>query len=861
MKFTRDNYRKVIEYISKSKYDSQLEFELKYHPLQKHHRLHKSQFERIISYFRNDDKYTTIPVSNTFDIIGSYLNSTYRHTYDSNNRLLKSLQIKNDHDIIDIPDYRMRFKMKRELPVQDELYRVEMYNKFHREKVRHTFHHSPLIYDFTEVTQWYDGGRKEQKFEIEIEYDPTSTHDIDAVARLLIEEYSVILKLLDDTDETLSISEYTSVIDTYKSFFKKQHVFMPKPVTLDRPSLWNIVHGPFEYSVTDKADGERYLCICPGTDRLYGMNDRFDVKPIPDIRVTSPITMILDGEFIRKPDKTLYAAFDAYVIDGTDIRHHNLKDRLHRIPNIIGDNFTVKEFYYFSNLSTLVNACRSSWTIDKPYHIDGLIFTPVDDPVPETNTWDKVFKWKPPDENTIDFQVKLDYIESRESLKFSKDNTSICRKATLFSVETPWIANGHITTLSLLSTNIKPPKHSDPPVLVEFPPSPTTYLQCGKLNGKMVPTCQDGDEIQDDYIVEFAYHIDQWIPKRIRYDKIERQRRTHALTANRLHPTAMSVWNSIQYPITIDHLTKISKFNHDINTDSSSYYVQKNSKSIYMDMRKHHNMIKYTLLERAINHIQILSANNIRLFDFGVGRAGDLNKWISLHIHDVMGIDKSIDNLYSPDPKISGANYRILTNPNPINAIFLPMDASVDLYDHSYLSDDDRKVASHVFGINKIPNTQFFSFASSLFHITSCMFAIHYMFESQQKLDIFCKNVHNVLLPSGVFIGCCLDGETIHNLADDVTTGKGWSIQKKYTLKQFKEGIGAPIYVYMESIGQTLPEYLVKWDVLVTNMKKYDLHLQRTGFFDDFKGLKGDQARYSHMNRWFIFQKHIGVSM
>ena len=37
--------------------------------------------------------------------------------------------------------------------------------------------------------------------------------------------------------------------------------------------------------------------------------------------------------------------------------------------------------------------------------IDGLIFTPIEQPV-KTGTHETMFKWKPRDKNTIDFQVK-----------------------------------------------------------------------------------------------------------------------------------------------------------------------------------------------------------------------------------------------------------------------------------------------------------------------------------------------------------------------------------------------------------------------------------------------------------------------
>jgi hypothetical protein len=64
-----------------------------------------------------------------------------------------------------------------------------------------------------------------------------------------------------------------------------------------------------------------------------------------------------------------------------------------------------------------------------PYSIDGLIFTPAklalyshygNKPVQITDNvkWDKVFKWKPPEQNTIDFMAKFGNIVSIEGIKY-----------------------------------------------------------------------------------------------------------------------------------------------------------------------------------------------------------------------------------------------------------------------------------------------------------------------------------------------------------------------------------------------------------------------------------------------------------
>jgi len=62
-----------------------------------------------------------------------------------------------------------------------------------------------------------------------------------------------------------------------------------------------------------------------------------------------------------------------------------------------------------------------------PYETDGLVFTPVNDPV-RLGTHENMFKWKPRDQNTIDFQVKFKpdgtaalYIQDRGSLIYESE--------------------------------------------------------------------------------------------------------------------------------------------------------------------------------------------------------------------------------------------------------------------------------------------------------------------------------------------------------------------------------------------------------------------------------------------------------
>ena len=77
----------------------------------------------------------------------------------------------------------------------------------------------------------------------------------------------------------------------------------------------------------------------------------------------------------------------------------------------------------------------------------------------------------------------------------------------------------------------------------------------------------------------------------------------------------------------------------------------------------------------------------------------------------------------------------------------------------------------------------------------------------------------------------------------DEFNNKVYSITKKYDLDDFnysKDNIeklfGQKIDVYMNSIGQTITEYLVNFELFIETMKEYDLVLAKPDVKKDFKG-------------------------
>jgi len=213
------------------------------------------------------------------------------------------------------------------------------------------------------------------------------------------------------------------------------------------------------YTVTDKADGERKLLYIGENGRIYMIDTNMNV--IFTGAYTNEKTLydsLMDGEHIKydKYNKyiNLYAAFDVYYIHKKSVRElaftkstkmdEELAENLFRLnllkkgvtllePRSILDTgkkdtinpceFSIKckEFYKSSEDNSIFEACSSILSnINQelyPYNTDGLIFTPANTGVGSDtigiagplykSTWEQSFKWKPAKFNTIDFLVSV----------------------------------------------------------------------------------------------------------------------------------------------------------------------------------------------------------------------------------------------------------------------------------------------------------------------------------------------------------------------------------------------------------------------------------------------------------------------
>jgi SAM-dependent methyltransferase len=277
-----------------------------------------------------------------------------------------------------------------------------------------------------------------------------------------------------------------------------------------------------------------------------------------------------------------------------------------------------------------------------------------------------------------------------------------------------------------------------------------------------------------------------------------------------------------------------------IEVSDDVYYNSVTTDKMTQRMRDFHNLY----VKRAL--IQGVSKKGNNLIDFACGKAGDLPKWIGAELSFVFGIDISPDNI---ENRLNGACARYLnfkmTNKKVPYALFVTGNSSKNIRSGTNMfSDKANQITKSVFGSTGVDKSlgpavvRQHGKGHNGFDVSSCQFAIHYMFENKNTFYNFIRNIAECTKLYGYFIATCYDGRTIFNMLKRKREGesreiyvddkKVWSITKQYDATTFEDNescLGYKIDVYQDSINQTISEYLVNFDFFTSTMDKYGFSL------------------------------------
>ena len=352
-----------------------------------------------------------------------------------------------------------------------------------------------------------------ETYEIEMEIDNskigvgTKYNNINSIVDMIRKVIRIVLGGLQRTNYPISYKEKEEIQYEYMRLLHGEEYqpsrvlprdfIGPSSYTLQIENIMeeneysNVPNIRKNYTVTDKADGERSLLYISNDGKIYmidtNMNVVFTGSQTKDQKL---FNSLLDGEHIRhdKFDKpiNLYAAFDIYYINKKSTREYAfypievstsepeeetkkekpkyrmllLKQFIDLLkPVSILENsekcqfhIKYKTFYSTNFQSSIFQGCsRILSDINDgiyEYKTDGLIFTPsntgvasnsvgVAGPLSKT-TWEQSFKWKPADFNTIDFlvSVKKDRTGKDEIHNIFQDGKNLERNKSVLQYKT-----------------------------------------------------------------------------------------------------------------------------------------------------------------------------------------------------------------------------------------------------------------------------------------------------------------------------------------------------------------------------------------------------------------------------------------
>jgi ribA/ribD-fused uncharacterized protein len=736
--------------------------------------------------------------------------------------------------------------------------------------------------------------KQQPKYELEIEFVNHETKiDHALVAEEFIKIVMTILQSYYQTSFVLPVSD----IQRYMQEFKMSNTRFYNPVTMMRRHLsseipYNISKG---YTVTVKADGER--------SGLYVSRDRKLLKITPNFQVTwtgitalndSHIGDFVDGEFIL--DKNLFCIFDVYRFRNRDVRSlplmktdedmslnsrlgvtkafiEDLKTQFTTAYSLIPLRIESKQFLAGDGPS-MEEAIRTVLNTEYEFERDGLIFTPRDTGVAPTKdtigkTWTRVYKWKPADQNSIDFLLTIDDKEGFDPVlnvpakqgqlyvsRTPTDNNIIYPRETMNGEYKEPSLPESLQKLAELNTRI--PSVFQP----STPRSPDAYQITVPLNDKGLTVDKNGDRVESNTIIECAYDIktQRWTILRTRYDKTYQYRVLHERQFGNDIATADSIWTSMHVPITEEMLS--SFMSADPNSSLEDDYYRDDlarDDRVFKDVYTFHNRVKDELYRKS-------TEKDKTLLELAMGRGGDLPRWKKAHLAKVVGIDLSLANITTP---IQGAAIRYLDNKRKYPHTYLPPSLFLEGdITHFPLFEQEDKYMPILLGTESAPTEYLEQFRGlQEFDLASCQFAIHYACETEDTFRAFVKNVHKYC--TDTFFGTCLDGQSVYSLLMGKKThlfGSDKQLAGEFTKlyedrETWSEEFGMGIRVFLESFEKPAVEYLVPFGKVVDIFGEYGFSLQESSMFSELYetqkniSLTHEQQTYTFMNRTFIFKR------
>ena len=599
----------------------------------------------------------------------------------------------------------------------------------------------------------------------------------------------------------------------------------------------NIIIKPFNFSKTGKVEGRHKIIVEASKLSNEGVNIQLNEKmPFRIFKKDYyPSNSPESYKKLREGEKPLISENCYYLLNKMNIKYGGYLE--------VGHLFSYKTdglVFLPNNLSVYQTYEDDYESIKNPFKM---------------GSWRNNYKWKPTDHLTIDFKIEFvkDMSSNRLEYKYFDNNKKYLKVNLISSVrqtkDPKYIGNNKLNFYLLNSgLNIQ----SIPEEFKFFATNPFigSYDEEGNLQNDMGEAyfevdindniiCKNGNFITNGVICECSYNKSirdnnfRWQPERVRSDK----------QYPNSYITAVTAWELINNPITKYKLSAIKNQKtgsiEETNLENVSYYSS-NTKTIYLTQpfKELANFVKRYIIDRGLTGYV-----KPKVLDLGVGKLGDLDKYTRAGVNTLVGIDINEDSINNPE---DGASTRIIKSGKYIPAIAKLSEKTMlvvgtptkNIANGESVRDNINRYYIDVLYGRAKGNTpklrKMEGVGLDKFDMISCMYAIHYMMNSEYDLDNFLMNVSENLLDQGYFIGTCLNGDAVlsemgsRNEIKGIIDGKTIFLIKKKSdePEDYKKiSVGNKINVFFETFGGSYDENLVSIPYLKEQAKKHSLKL------------------------------------
>ena len=618
--------------------------------------------------------------------------------------------------------------------------------------------------------------------------------------------------------------------------FKRQSGFKrlgANTVELSRPIYFKQVLSTIDtFYMTDKMDGTRAMLVIDevyrrsghrriflGTD-IYAVSDQ--VYPISSFeRPTNSKTIesdhtVLDVEMMidAKGNKTFHC-FDVISFASKRMANFPFKDRFAKFDEVqtLLDKYelgSVKEFIQLTK-DGFATEIKDFYNKKRPYHIDGLIFTPAGMHFKEAaklkkSKYDRVFntdysstvsfKWKPVDQLTIDF-----YLMANPK---KKGSYVLCS-----GIDTKTFDRLQMSFFDGYEAPVTQNAHRYFPIQFEPSDGDFDYVWTPEKDEEKICTVDPECNSLSGMVGEFQFADKKGLLSKPRLVRL-RTDRVQDIAKGEYFGNALRyaelIYHSVRYPLTIEAMCDPTDRGYFADGDNSFYQAQRNFNSF----------VKTQLME---TYLYSKSGKNLRLMDIACGRGQDIARAIDIGFEELILLDRDVDAIY----ELLERKYNLRVKRKGATANI-----------HAKKADLEDSSADTIKALKMEPAS-----------VGSCMinFALHYICHSSApgKLDPlteFAKLVGYYLKSGGRLLITTFNGKDIFELLKDKDE---WSLnengQLKYSIK--KEFSSDVLTNTDQSIAVKLPfsgdqfysEYLVNYEYVQTVFEANGFKLVKTDSF------------------------------